>query len=63
LTPAGGSTAFCAAKKSYLSGKNRMESPLVYFSSLSDPRVEMTREHRLEDILFIAIASVICGAA
>jgi predicted transposase YbfD/YdcC len=39
-----------------------MESPLVYFSSLTDPRVERTREHRLEDILFIAIASVICGA-
>ena len=39
-----------------------MESPLDYFSSLTDPRVERTREHRLEDILFIAIASVICGA-
>ena len=39
-----------------------MESPLRYFSSLTDPRVERTREHRLDDILFIAIASVICGA-
>ncbi len=39
-----------------------MESPLVYFSSLTDPRVERTREHRLDDILFIAIASIICGA-
>lgn len=39
-----------------------MESPLDYFSSLTDPRVERTREHRLEDILFIAIASVICSA-
>lgn len=39
-----------------------MESPLDYFSSLTDPRVERTREHRLEDILFIAIASIICGA-
>jgi hypothetical protein len=39
-----------------------MESPLVYFSSLTDPRVERTREHRLEDIVLIAIASVICGA-
>jgi hypothetical protein len=29
---------------------------------LTDPRVEIIREHNLEDILFIAIASVICGA-
>ncbi|MDR2138995.1 MAG: ISAs1 family transposase, partial [Tannerella sp.] len=39
-----------------------MESPLSYFSTLRDPRVERTLEHNLEDILFIAIASVICGA-
>ncbi|GAB6008859.1 ISAs1 family transposase [Dysgonomonas reticulitermitis] len=39
-----------------------MESPLCYFSTLTDPRVERTREHDLEDILFIAIASIICGA-
>lgn len=39
-----------------------MESPLTHFSTLTDPRVERTREHRLDDILFIAIASVICGA-
>jgi Transposase len=38
-----------------------MKSPLNYFSSLTDPRVERTREHHLEDILFIAIASIICG--
>jgi hypothetical protein len=39
-----------------------MESPLSYFSNLTDPRVERTREHDLEEILFISIASVICGA-
>jgi hypothetical protein len=40
-----------------------MESPISYFSFLTDPRVERTREHSLEDILFIAIASIIiCGA-
>lgn len=38
-----------------------MKSPLPHFSSLTDPRVERTREHNLEDILFIAIACVICG--
>ena len=29
---------------------------------MTDPRVERTKAHMLEDILFIAIASVICGA-
>lgn len=39
-----------------------MTSPLPFFSGLTDPRVERTKAHMLEDILFIAIASVICGA-
>ena len=39
-----------------------MESPLNYFSNLTDPRGERTKDHRLDDIIFIAIASVICGA-
>ena len=39
-----------------------MESPINYFSDLTDPRVERTKDHQLEDIIFIAIASVICGA-
>ncbi|MDR1224292.1 MAG: transposase family protein, partial [Tannerella sp.] len=39
-----------------------MESPISYFSSITDPRVERAREHSLEDILFIAIASILCGA-
>jgi hypothetical protein len=39
-----------------------MESPLRYFSCLTDPRLERTCEHNLEDILFIAITSIICGA-
>ena len=39
-----------------------MESPIKYFSNLTDPRIERTKEHLLDDILFIAIASVICGA-
>jgi hypothetical protein len=30
-----------------------MESPLHYFSSLTVPRVERTREHELTDILSI----------
>lgn len=39
-----------------------MTSPLAFFSGLTDPRVNRTKAHMLEDILFIAIASVICGA-
>lgn len=39
-----------------------MTNPLPFFSELTDPRVDRTKAHMLEDILFIAIASVICGA-
>ncbi|MDR0698222.1 MAG: transposase family protein, partial [Tannerella sp.] len=39
-----------------------MKSPMSYFSNIRDPRVERTREHDLEDIMFIAIASILCGA-
>ena len=38
-----------------------MRNPMEHFSSLTDPRVERTREHLLEDIIFITIAAVICG--
>ena len=39
-----------------------MASPLRYFAELTDPRVERTRRHVLEDIVFIAIAAILCGA-
>jgi predicted transposase YbfD/YdcC len=39
-----------------------MESPFSYFQYLSDPRVERTKAHLLYDIIFIAVASVLCGA-
>ena len=35
-----------------------MNSPYPFFSELTDPRVEHTKAHMLEDILIIAIASV-----
>jgi predicted transposase YbfD/YdcC len=38
-----------------------MNNPMKHFSSLTDPRVERTKEHLLEDIIFITIAAVICG--
>ncbi len=40
-----------------------MENPLKYFAQLTDPRVERTREHLLEEILLIAIAAVLSGAS
>lgn len=39
-----------------------MESPLQFFAGLEDPRVDRTKAHLLEDIVFISIASVLCGA-
>ena len=39
-----------------------MNSLMDYLSSLPDPRVDRTKDHLLEDIVFITIAAVICGA-
>jgi predicted transposase YbfD/YdcC len=39
-----------------------MKSPIEYFSSIKDPRIERTKDHLLSDIIFITIAAVICGA-
>ena len=39
-----------------------MENPIRYFSCLPDPRIDRCKEHLLEDIIFITIAAVICGA-
>ena len=33
-----------------------------HFADLTDPRVERTREHRLVDIITIALCAVLCGA-
>ena len=33
-----------------------------HFAGLSDPRVDRTKKHRLDDILVIALCAVICGA-
>ncbi|WP_368044352.1 transposase family protein, partial [uncultured Duncaniella sp.] len=37
-------------------------SPIDFFSSISDPRVERTQKHSLDSILFISLCAVICGA-
>ena len=39
-----------------------MNNPIDYFTQIKDPRVERSKEHLLEDIIFITIAAVICGA-
>ena len=33
-----------------------------HFADLEDPRVERTKEHKLLDIVVVAICAVICGA-
>ncbi len=35
---------------------------LTHFESLSDPRVERTRRHRLSDLIAVALCGAICGA-
>jgi predicted transposase YbfD/YdcC len=39
-----------------------MQTFINYFSELNDPRVDRSKEHLMNDILFITIAAVICGA-
>lgn len=36
-------------------------SLLSYFSEMKDPRIDRTKRHLFDDIVFIAIASVLCG--
>ena len=35
---------------------------LTYFETLTDPRVERTKRHRLSDLMAIAVCAAICGA-
>jgi predicted transposase YbfD/YdcC len=42
--------------------KKPLEAIEEHFSKVSDPRVERTKEHKLIDIIAIAICAVICGA-
>lgn len=42
--------------------EKRMKTPIEFFTGIEDPRIERCKEHLLEDILFITIAAVICGA-
>jgi predicted transposase YbfD/YdcC len=39
-----------------------MQAPISYFTELTDPRVDRSKYHLMEDIIFITIAAVICGA-
>ena len=39
-----------------------MQNPISFFTGLQDPRIDRTKAHLLEDIIFIAIAAVLCGA-
>lgn len=42
--------------------KKPLEAIEAHFSKVSDPRVERTKDHKLIDIVAIAICAVICGA-
>ena len=42
--------------------KKPLEAIDEYFSQVTDPRVERTKEHKLIDMIAIAICAVICGA-
>lgn len=55
------------ATKNYILLRRRMKlKPKVsiadHFAQMSDPRVERTKQHKLIDIMTIAICAVICGA-
>ena len=39
-----------------------MQIALSYFKELTDPRVDRSKGHLTEDIIFTIIAAVICGA-
>jgi predicted transposase YbfD/YdcC len=39
-----------------------LEAIEKHFSKVTDPRLERTKEHKLTDIMAIAICAVICGA-
>ena len=39
-----------------------MQTLSGYFTEMTDPSVDRTREHLMEDIIFITVAAVICGA-
>jgi predicted transposase YbfD/YdcC len=42
--------------------KKPLEAIEEHFSKVSDPRVDRTKEHKLMDLIAIAICAVICGA-
>lgn len=42
--------------------KKPLEAIEAYFSQVTDPRKAQTKEHKLIDIIVIAICAVICGA-
>jgi hypothetical protein len=37
-------------------------SIIHHFSSIEDPRVNRQKKHQLQDIFFISICAIICGA-
>jgi predicted transposase YbfD/YdcC len=46
----------------YHIGDFEMKSLMEHFGEIKDPRTDWLREHRMEDIIFITMAAVMCGA-
>lgn len=42
--------------------ENRSAALLGHFRELADPRIDRNKEHKLIDILVIAICAILCGA-
>ena len=42
--------------------KQPLEAIEAHFSKISDPRKDRTKEHKLIDIIAIAICAILCGA-
>ena len=42
--------------------QRKMKNPINYFKTLEEPRIERCKLHSFEDILYLTIAAVICGA-
>lgn len=41
---------------------NPTPSIIHHFSSIEDPRLDRQKKHKLQDIFFITLCTVICGA-
>lgn len=53
---------FIRLKRGNFAKRLKMQSPIDFFSSLTDPRMDRCKLYKLSDILFITIAACLSGA-